>query len=117
MNPLNRRLPITILPRVHGDAPVEQRTKDLARVGAARACDFFRCARGHDASTVFTTFRTKIDNVVGAFDYVEIVFDHQHRIAERDEPLQHVEQFMDVSEMQPRRRLVEDVDGPAGCAL
>src|SRR5688572_25363559 len=92
LHSLDRLLTITVLTTVHGDAAVEERTEDLAGVGAARACDFFRCARGHHASAVLATFRTKIDDVVGAFDYVEIVFDYQHRIAERYQPLQHVEQ-------------------------
>ena len=47
------------------EAAVQQRAEDVARVGAAGACDFFRGAGGYDAPAVFATFRTKINDVVG----------------------------------------------------
>ena len=63
------------------DSTIQQGAEDLAGVGAARACDFFRGAGGDDAAAVFATFRTKIDDVVGGFDYVEIVLDDQYGIS------------------------------------
>jgi hypothetical protein len=38
------------------------------------------------------------------------VLDHDHRVAAVDEPLQRLEQLLDVREVEPRRRLVEDVE-------
>ena len=52
----------------------------------------------------------EVDEVVGLLDHVEIVLDHEHRVAAVDEPLQHLEQLLDVGEVQPGRRLVEDVE-------
>ena len=71
----------------------------MAGVGAAGAGDFFGGAGGNDAAAVFAAFRTKIDDVVGRFDHVEIVFDDEYRIAERNQSLQDVEQFVDVCEV------------------
>src|SRR5687767_3873581 len=96
------------------DTAVEEGTQDVARVRAARACDFLRGARRDDAPAVFTAFRTEIDNVVSALDHVEIVLDYEDCIAERNQTLQHVEQFVNVGEMQSRGRLIENIDRSAG---
>ena len=99
------------------DSPVEQRAEDVAGVGAAGAGDFFGCAGGDDAATVFAAFWSKIDDVVGGFDYVEVVFDHQYGVAQRYLALQDVDQFVNIGEMKAGGGLVEDVDGPARGAL
>ena len=61
---------------------IKQRAEDVAGVGAAGAGDLFRGAGGDDASAVFTAFGTQIDDVVGRFDHVEVVFDDQHCISQ-----------------------------------
>ncbi len=60
---------------------------------------------------------TEVDDPVGRLDHVEVVLDHEHRVARVDEPLQHVEQPAHVFEVQAGGGLVEDVDGVAGRAL
>src|SRR5206468_9747582 len=47
-------------------------------------------------------------------DDVEVVLDDNHGVAVLDQPVQHLEQLLDVREVQPRRRLVEDIEGAAG---
>jgi len=47
------------------DPTVQQWAEDVAGVGAARACDFFRGAGGDDPAAVFAAFWAKIDDVVG----------------------------------------------------
>jgi hypothetical protein len=47
-------------------------------------------------------------------DHVEVVLDHEHGVAGVDEPLQHLEQLLDVGEVEAGRRLVEDVERLAG---
>ncbi len=64
------------------DAAVQKGAEDVAGVGAAGASDFFGGAGGDDAAAVFAAFWTKIDDVVGGFDYVEIVFDDQDGVAQ-----------------------------------
>ena len=60
-------------------------------MGASGAGDFFGSAGGDDAAAVFAALRAKIDDVVGGFYDVDIVFDYEYRIAQRDEALQDVE--------------------------
>ena len=102
---------------VSSNPAVEQWAQDVAGVGAAHAGDFLGGAGGDDAAAVFAAFRAKVDDVVGGFDDVEVVFDDQHRVSQRNQALQHVEQFVNVGEMQSRCRFVKDVDGPAGGAF
>ena len=45
------------------------------------------------------------------------MFDDDYRIAERDEALEHVQEFVDVSEVESGGRFVEDVNGSAGRAF
>ena len=67
---------------VAGYPAVEQRAENVAGVGAARSGDFFGGAGCDDAAAVFAAFRAKIDDVVGGFDDVEIVFDDEHCVSE-----------------------------------
>ena len=56
----------------------------------------------------------EVDDPVRLLDHVEVVLDHEHGVAAVDEPLEHLEQLLDVGEVQPGRRLVEDVQRAAG---
>src|SRR3954447_23430865 len=53
-----------------------------------------------------------VDDAVGRLDHVEVVFDDHHRIPLVDEALEHLEQPLDVGEVQAGGRLVEDVERP-----
>ena len=61
--------------------------------------------------------RTEVDDPVGGLDHVEVVLDHDDRVAVVAQPVQHGEQQLDVVEVQAGRRLVEDVERAAGVAL
>ena len=50
---------------VADESPIKKWAQDLAGVGAAGACDFFRGAGGDDATAVFAAFWAKVDDVVG----------------------------------------------------
>ena len=50
---------------VSREAPIEQRTEDVAGVGAAGAGDFFGRAGGDDAAAMLAAFWSKVDDVVG----------------------------------------------------
>src|SRR5882672_5844421 len=50
-----------------------------------------------------------LDHPVGSLDDVEMVLDDEHGVAGVDEPIEHAAQRPDVVEVQPGRRLVEDV--------
>ena len=55
--------------------------------------------------------------MIGGLDKVEIMLDNKHGITRVDEPLKHVYQLCHISGMQSRRRLIEQIEGPARSAL
>ena len=72
-----------------------------------------RRALGHDPATALSALGAEIDHPVGLADDLQVVLDDKDRVAAIDEFLQHLKQFCDIGQVQPRRRLVQDVEGPA----
>ncbi|MNC34463.1 hypothetical protein D3C75_828980 [compost metagenome] len=73
---------------------------------------------GHqDAATTGAPFRPQIDDPVGGFDDVQVVLDDDYGVAPIPQLVQHLEQLLDVVEVQTRGRLVQDIEGLAGVAL
>src|SRR5437016_7782083 len=85
------------------------------RVGAAS--DVLRGSLRHDAPACIAGTRSHLDHPVGPLDDVEMVLDHEHRMAGVDEPVEHRAQRPDVVEVQPCRRLVEDIELAPGAAF
>ena len=56
----------------------------------------------------------EVDDPVGLLDHVEVVLDHEHRVPGVDEALEHLEQLLDVGEVEAGGRLVEDVQRASG---
>ena len=84
------------------------------RADVGRCRDIFRRAFGDDRAARAAGFRAQVDDPVGRLDDVEIVLDHDDRVAQIDQAIEDIEQFADVVEVQAGGRLVEDVDGLAG---
>jgi hypothetical protein len=64
-------------------------------------------------------FGAEIDDSIRGLDDLddfEIVLDDEPRVAGLDQRIQRFEKLPHIVEMQPRRRLVEDVEGAAGGA-
>ena len=97
-----------------GRAETEDIRQKLPCVRFSAPRDFFRSPLRHDASPARSTFRSKVDDVVGRLDDVEVVLDDYNRVALIDKLVQHVEQLVGVLEMQAGRRLVENVERRAG---
>ena len=69
------------------------------------------------ATTVAAAFAglgPHVDHPIGRLDHVQIVLDHDHRVAQVDQPVEHVQQPGEVVEVQAGRRLVEQIERPAG---
>ena len=73
-----------------------------------------RRAGGHDVAALVARLGPQVDHPVGRLDHVEVVLDHHHRVAQVDQPVEHVEQLGQVVEVQAGGRLVEQVERPAG---
>ena len=58
----------------------------------------------------------EVDHPVGGLDHVEVVLDDDDGVALLDQAVEHLEQLLDVREVQAGRRLVEDVERAAGGA-
>src|SRR6267154_401152 len=80
------------------------------RIGAAGDI-LGRPLRDHAPARVARS-RSQLDHPVGSLHDVEMVLDDEYGVAGIDEPVEHAAQGSDVVEVQPRGRLVEDVELP-----
>jgi len=79
--------------------------------------DQFRGAgRDHRAAAV-SAFGAEVDDPVGGFDDVEVVFDHNHGVASVDEPADYGKQLTNVVEVQSRGGLIQQVESSPCCLL
>src|SRR5512133_2016381 len=94
------------------NVPEELTGRRLVHLG-----DLLRRARRDDLTAGLAAFGTEVDDPVGLLDHIQIVLDHEHGVPGVDQSLQDVEQLLDVREVEPGRRLVEDVERLPGCDL
>ena len=80
---------------------------------AATAATCLRRPFGDDPPSACAPLGAHVDDPVGRLHDVEVVLDHDHRVAQGGEAVEDFEELADVVEMQARRRLVEDVERPA----
>lgn len=78
--------------------------------------DLLRGAGGDDGAAAAAALGAEVDDIVGAFDDVEIVLNDDDRIARINELIQHLDQTVDIGHMQAGGRLVKDIDGLPGIA-
>ena len=67
-----------------------------------------------DFAAAAAAFGAEIDQPVGRLDDVQVVLDHDDRVAGVDEAVQHLQQLVDVVEVQSGGRFIEDVKRPSG---
>ena len=81
----------------------------MSRIGSAIHRDLFRCAFGDDLATSITPLRAQIDDPVGNFNDVWMVFDYQDGVVLVDETLQNFDQLVHIGGVQTDGRFVEHV--------
>ena len=91
-----------------GERPVR-----LVHVPLRRRDHVFRRADGNHPAAADAGFRPHVDQPVGSLDDIKVVLDDDHRIPQVGESVQHVEELSYVVEVQPGRRLVQQVQRPA----
>jgi len=84
----------------------------LPRERGPGSCKIGGCALEHDPAAVMAGARAEVDDPVGVRHDGLVVLDHDDAVAGLHEAIQHVEQIVDVREVQARRRLVEHVHRP-----
>ncbi|SQA72392.1 Uncharacterised protein [Burkholderia mallei] len=91
-------------PDVHRALVLQQRR---ARMRAGAGLHVVGRARAQHEAAAVAAFRAEIDQPVGRADHVEIVLDHDQRMAAREQLAERLHQLRDVVEMQPGGGLVE----------
>ncbi|OYV85954.1 MAG: hypothetical protein B7Z73_12610, partial [Planctomycetia bacterium 21-64-5] len=66
--------------------------------------NILRRARRDNVPAALAGFRSQVDHPVGRLDHVEIMLDDHHRIAQVDEPIEHVQKLGQIVEVQSGRR-------------
>jgi hypothetical protein len=67
-------------------------------------------AGGHQAPALLPALRPEVDHPVGRLDDVQVVLDDEQRVPRLQQLAEGREQLRDVVEVQPGRRLVENVE-------
>src|SRR5438552_5437467 len=97
-----------------GRDQVQDLAQVLARGGLLDRGDLLRRPGGDHLAARLAALGPEVDDPVGLLDHVEVVLDHEYRVAGVDQSLQHLEQLLDIREVEAGRRLVEDVERAAG---
>ncbi len=75
-----------------------------------------RAARDEPAAA-FAALRPEVEHPVRGLDHVEVVLDHDDAVPGVAQPVEHVEEKLDVVEVQAGGRLVQDIERSSGIPL
>src|SRR5207244_10558761 len=93
-------------------APVrvlEGARKIFAGVGVRIARNLLGSSGSHDRAALCAAFGTQIDDPIGRFDHVQIVFDDDERSAAVQKLAKGRQELLNMIEMQSRSRLIENI--------
>ena len=76
--------------------------------------NFFGRALRDNSAAGIATFRTQINYKVSLFNQVQIVLDHDHRLAQIHQALQHIEQLGDVVKVQAGGGFIQHIQRMRG---
>src|SRR5258707_208950 len=62
----------------------------LAGIPLPPGADLLRGSRADHPAPIFPAIRAEVDHPIRRFDHIQIMLDHQNRVAQLDQPLQHV---------------------------
>jgi len=85
----------------------EQRSEGAAGVAHGVLGHLLGRPLGDDIAALLAALGPEVDHVIGGLDHVRVVLDDDHGVAQLDESVQHVEQLLDVCEVQAGGGLVE----------
>ena len=101
---------IDLLARMDNCAPLLPQILACQRTLCRQQCP--RCPFKDHPAALVPALGTHINNPVRARNHVEIVLDHNHRVAALHQPVQNFQKVRNVRHVQPRRRLVQHIDAP-----
>ena len=76
--------------------------------------DLLRGASGHDGTAAAAALRAEVNDIIRALDDIEVMLDHDDRVACIDQLIQHLDKAVNIRHMQTRGGLVQNIDGLAG---
>src|SRR5919109_343688 len=79
----------------------EIRCQSLASVGLLVSRHLLGRALCDDPATLLAAFGTQIDDPVGIADDIKIVFDDDDGVTQIRQPMQNIEQLLDIIKVQP----------------
>ena len=88
-----------------------------ARVTGGMLGNLFWGARDHDLSSLVSPFWAKVNDPIGTADHIEVVLDHQDRVALIHQPLHHIHQLVHIKEAEAGGGLVDQIKGFASSPL
>ena len=72
-----------------------------------------RRTRADYLASLFATLRPKVNDPICALNHLEIVFDHNQRVSRVAQFHQHLQQFLDIGEVQSRCWLIQNINSAA----
>ena len=81
------------------------------------AGDLLRWAFSNDTAASGTAFGPEIDDPVGGFDHIQVMFDDDNSVAAVHKPLQNGQEHADILEVQACGGFIQNVERPAGGLL
>src|SRR5579863_6548130 len=99
---------------VRSSRRIQPLLEKAAGMRGAAGGDLLRGAGDDHLTPCMPTLRAEVDYVIGGLDYVEVVFDHQHRVAGVYQSVEALQQTLDIRQVQPGGGLIEDIHGVLG---
>ena len=88
----------------------EKRPQVLSGVRVFCRGHLFRSAGGHYAASVVSSLGSEINDVVGAFYHLKVVFYHYHAVSGVDKPVEDIEELSYVIDVESYSGFVKDVE-------
>ena len=81
----------------------------LSGITLPHLCHLLGCALSHDAPARRAAVGAEVDHPVGGLDHIQVVLDHHHRVASIHQPVQAVQQLLDIGDMEASGGLIQDI--------
>jgi len=72
--------------------------------------DIFRLALNHDFASLLSSLQAQINDIIGAFDHIQVVLDDDNRVALIDQFLKATEEYGDIIGMKTYGGFVIEIE-------
>lgn len=78
----------------------------MPRIRSRIAGDLFRSPRAENLPSLIAAFRHQINHIIRRLDHIGVMLDNQHAMASINEPIETIQQPLNIRQVQSRRWLV-----------